>query len=65
MDRIAELARIAKGDYGVESTLHAHTGSYIEYEDELDRAMNDLPEALVGLCIDTGHAAYAAPIRSR
>jgi inosose dehydratase len=59
MDRITELARIARDDYGVKSTLHAHTGSTIEYEDELDRAMNDLPEELVGLCIDTGHAAYA------
>lgn len=59
MERISELARIARDDYGVKSTLHAHAGCWIEYEDELDRAMNDLPEDLVGLCIDTGHAAYA------
>lgn len=59
MGRVAELARIARDDYGVKSTLHAHAGCWIEYEDELDRAMNDLPDDLVGLCIDTGHAAYA------
>lgn len=59
MQRIAELARIALYDYDVKSTLHAHAGCYIEYEDELDRAMADLPEELIGLCIDTGHAAYA------
>lgn len=59
MQRIAELARIARDDYGVKSTLHAHAGCWIEYEDELDRAMNDLPDDLVGLCVDTGHAAYA------
>jgi inosose dehydratase len=59
MDRIAEVARIARDDYGVQSTLHAHAGCWIEYEDELDQAMNDLPDHLVGLCVDTGHAAYA------
>ena len=60
MGRIAELARIARDDYGVLSTLHAHAGCFIEFEDEVDRAMQDLPEDLVGLCVDTGHAAYAA-----
>jgi len=59
MARIAELARTAREDYGVVSTLHAHAGCYIEFEDELDRAMADLPDDLVGLCLDTGHAAYA------
>lgn len=59
MGRITELAKIAAGDYGVSSTLHAHAGCYIEYEDEVDAAMNDLREDLVGLCVDTGHAAYA------
>jgi inosose dehydratase len=59
MERIAELARIARDDYGVASSLHAHAGCNIEFEDELDRAMDDLPPDLVGLCVDTGHSAYA------
>jgi inosose dehydratase len=59
MGRIAELARIARDDYGVVSTLHAHAGCTIEFEDEIDRAMNDLSADLVGICIDTGHSAYA------
>jgi inosose dehydratase len=59
MGRIATIARIARDDYGVKSTLHSHAGCYIEYEDEVDRAMADLPADLVGLCVDTGHAAYA------
>ncbi len=40
-------------------TLHPHTGTYIEYADELDKAMHDLPQSLVSLCIDTGHCFYA------
>jgi inosose dehydratase len=59
MGRITELAKIAAEDYGVSSTLHAHAGCYIEYEDEVHAAMDDLPEELVGLCVDTGHSAYA------
>jgi len=59
MGRIVELAKIAGNDYGVKSYLHAHAGCYVEYEDELDRAMSDLPDDLVGLCVDTGHSAYA------
>ena len=57
--RIVELARIAWNEYGVTSTLHAHAGTNIEFEDELDRAMADAPENLLGLCVDTGHSAYA------
>lgn len=59
MERIGEIARIARDDYGVSSSLHAHAGCYIEFEDEVDRAMDDLPPGLVGLCVDTGHSAYA------
>jgi inosose dehydratase len=63
--RIATIAKVALEEYGVSSTLHPHAGSYIEYEDEIDRAMADLPVGLVGLCVDTGHAAYAGadPVR--
>ena len=59
MGRVIALARMAWNDYGVKSTLHAHAGTYIEFEDELDRAMSDTPESLLGLCVDTGHSAYA------
>lgn len=59
MVRIATIARIARDDYCVSSYLHPHAGSYIEFDDELDRAMNDLDPGLVDLCLDTGHLAYA------
>jgi inosose dehydratase len=59
MDRVIEVARIARDDYGVSSFLHPHAGCYLEFEDEIDRAMSDLPARLVGLCVDTGHSAYA------
>jgi inosose dehydratase len=59
MQLIKEIATLARDGYGVKSYLHAHAGCYIEFEDEIDRAMADLPADLVGLCVDTGHSAYA------
>lgn len=59
IQRIIRIALIARDEYGVKSYLHPHAGCYIEFEDEVHRAMNDLPEDLVGLCVDTGHSAYA------
>ncbi|MCB1502238.1 MAG: TIM barrel protein [Bauldia sp.] len=38
---------------------HPHIGGYLEFGDEIDAALADLPEDLVGLCLDTGHQAYA------
>ncbi|WP_321852320.1 TIM barrel protein [Burkholderia diffusa] len=59
MRRIIQIALIARDEFGVKSYVHPHAGCYIEFEDEVDRAMADLPEDLVGLCVDTGHSAYA------
>lgn len=52
---IAKIAEIA-ADYGLEPVVHPHAGSYIEFEDEIDRLMGESP---TGLCVDTGHTAYA------
>ena len=58
MVTIAELARIAR-DHGLMGVLHPHAASYVEFADEIDRALADLDPALVGICLDTGHFAYA------
>ncbi len=59
MATIVELARIARDDYGLVPVVHPHVGGYLEFADEVDAALADLPEDLVGLCLDTGHLAYA------
>jgi len=58
METIRQASRICV-DHGIMPTMHAHTGTFIEYRDELDKAMNDLDEDLMSLCIDTGHCQYA------
>jgi inosose dehydratase len=52
---IAELA----AERGVRAVFHPHAGSYVEFEDELERLLADVPPDVLGLCLDTGHVLYA------
>jgi inosose dehydratase len=49
----------AAARHGVRAVLHPHAGGYIEFADELERITADLPDAEIGLCLDTGHCQYA------
>lgn len=42
--------------HGLTIAFHPHAGTHVEFADEIDRL---LAETDVGLCLDTGHAAYA------
>jgi inosose dehydratase len=55
IDGVRAVAAIA-GEFGLEPVFHPHAGSYVEFEDEIERLAADDP---IGLCIDTGHSAYA------
>lgn len=50
--RAAELARAA----GLRPAFHPHAGTYVEFEDEIERLLEDSD---VDLCFDSGHLAYA------
>ena len=52
IERVAAVA----AEHGLEPVVHHHAGSYVEFEDEIDRL---LAGSSAGLCVDTGHAAYA------
>jgi inosose dehydratase len=55
VDVIRHAAAIAQ-DHGLRPAFHPHAGSFVEFEDEIERLLDD---ADVDLCLDTGHAAYA------
>jgi inosose dehydratase len=44
---------------GVRAVVHPHAGGYLEFEDEVDRLLAEVPRETLGLCLDTGHALYA------
>jgi inosose dehydratase len=55
---IRAVAHVA-AEHGLRPVLHPHAGTYVEYRDEIDRVLGALDAHEIGLCIDTGHLAYA------
>lgn len=55
LDAIRRCAAVGE-DHALRPAFHPHAGSYVEYEDEIERLLDDSDLAL---CLDTGHAAYA------
>ena len=61
-DALLTGLRMATGiamDHGLTPVLHPHSGSYIEFEDEIERVLADTADDGLQLCIDTGHFIYA------
>ena len=50
--QVADVAR----DHGLRPVFHPHVGGYVEFDDEIERLMDDTD---LELCLDTGHSAYA------
>ena len=45
--------------WGVRPLIHPHAGSYIEFADEIEKLVRDIPYDTAGLCLDTGHLYYS------
>ena len=52
------IARVAHGQ-GIVPCFHPHAGTYVEFEPEIERLIDETDPELVSLCIDTGHCVYA------
>ncbi|NIA69776.1 TIM barrel protein [Pelagibius litoralis] len=59
IDRIRSVARMGAEEYGLSVALHAHAAGYMEFEDELERALGEIDVELLSVCLDTGHCVYA------
>ena len=59
MTHIRAIADIAWHQYGIRAVIHPHAGGHIEFADELARLVDDIPDEVAGLCLDTGHLYYA------
>ncbi len=59
MDNIRAIATVARDEFGVRAVIHPHAGGYIEFADELERLVRDIDADTAGICLDTGHMAYA------
>ncbi|MBP2168727.1 inosose dehydratase [Erwinia toletana] len=59
MKHITTISKIAQQEYGVRPVIHPHAGGCIEFADELEKLVADIPHQIAGLCLDTGHLYYA------
>ncbi len=57
---ITTISKIARDEYGVRPVIHPHAGGCIEFADELEKIVADIPHDVAGLCLDTGHLYYAS-----
>jgi len=58
-DRIARVARLGAEEYGLRVGIHAHAAGFIDFEPELERLLDEVDAAILGICFDTGHHSYA------
>lgn len=58
MEHIKGICKKA-GEFGVRPVIHPHAGGYIEFADEIEAVLRDIPYKLAGLCLDTGHLYYS------
>lgn len=55
VEAIGRVAAVAR-DAGLRPAVHPHAGGYLEFEDEVERLVE---QTELDLCLDTGHLAYA------
>lgn len=55
---VSEAAAVTK-DFGLDLVFHPHISTYIETPEETDRFFDATAASGIGLCLDTGHCAYA------
>lgn len=57
-DRIAHVAKMGT-DAGLTVGMHAHAAGFMDFEPELERLLDEVPEDILKICFDTGHHSYA------
>jgi inosose dehydratase len=55
---VEEAERVAT-DYGLDLVFHPHVSTYVETPEETERLFDVTSKTKMGLCLDTGHCAYA------
>ena len=53
-----KLARILRERYDLTAVHHPHAETHVEYEDQIERFLEDTDPDLISICLDTGHHAY-------
>jgi inosose dehydratase len=55
---VAEAAQVTD-EFGLDLVFHPHTSTYVETPQETEQFFDATSASKIGLCLDTGHCAYA------
>jgi len=55
---VEQVARAVRDETGLLTVFHHHCATFVETPQEIDALLRHTDPALVGLCLDTGHATY-------
>jgi inosose dehydratase len=58
VDRVRRIGEIA-AENGLRAVFHQHAGTNVEFLDEVDELFLSVDDQCIGMCLDTGHLAYA------
>ena len=56
---VVEEAAQVTGEFGLDLVFHPHISTYVETPEETERFFDVTSASKIGLCLDTGHCAYA------
>jgi inosose dehydratase len=59
LSTVHAVSDIARDEFDLRPVFHPHAGTYVEFQDEIERLLAATDPERLGLCIDTGHCAYA------
>jgi inosose dehydratase len=57
-DRVNRLARAVLDETGLRTVFHHHCAGYVETPQEIEALLTRTDPAMVGLCLDAGHAVF-------
>jgi inosose dehydratase len=57
IDTSHHVAEMAK-NYDLKVVFHPHAETHVEFEDQIEKFLEDTDPQLISLCLDTGHHAY-------
>ncbi len=58
IDKSHAVATLTRERYGIRTVFHPHAETHVEYEEQIERFIDDTDPEVIGLCLDTGHHAY-------
>ncbi len=57
--RIEHVAKMGTEEYGLVASIHPHAAGFMDFEDEVEKLLEEVDQSILKICLDTGHSHYA------